>query len=289
MKFKPEPKEWSVHEIIIHLADSESNSALRARKLIVEPGGILMGYDQAQWADTLKYHDHNLEDALEVTRLARKTTYELLKRQPEEVFTHAIVHPEYEALYTFDQWGQYLFGAYSAYAKGLDLDECSFDQCNVLSDITGVTGMKIIRAIVSGERNRKVLASYRDAKCAKSEEEIEKSLEGNYKLEHLFVLKQALELYDFYDQQIKQCDQELETLYNKFEEPDQPGTPASEKRKRKRRKNQPHFDLSESLYRMAGGIDLTKIEGLDTLTVQEVLSETGTDMRKWRTVKHFCS
>jgi len=104
MKWKPEPKEWSVHEIIIHIADSESNAALRARKLIVEPGGTLMGYDQAQWADVLNYHDHNLEDALEVTKLARKTTYELLKRQPEEVFTHAIVHPEMTEPYTFDKW-----------------------------------------------------------------------------------------------------------------------------------------------------------------------------------------
>ena len=160
---------------------------------------------------------------------------------------------------------------------------------NVLSDITGVTGMKIIRAIINGERNRQTLASFRDAKCAKSEAEIEKSLEGYYKLEHLFVLKQALELFDFYDQQIRQCDHELDALYNQFEEPDQPGTPAPEKRKRKRRKNQPHFELSEALYRMTGGIDLTKIDGLESLTVQEILSETGTDMSKWRTVKHFCS
>ncbi len=104
MKFKPGPTDWSVHEVVIHIADSESNAALRARKLIVEPGGILMGYDQAQWADVLNYHDHNLEDALEVTRLARKTTYELIKRQPEEVFTHAIVHPEMNEPYTFDKW-----------------------------------------------------------------------------------------------------------------------------------------------------------------------------------------
>ncbi|MDO9300994.1 MAG: DinB family protein [Anaerolineales bacterium] len=104
MKFKPEPTEWSVHEIIIHIADSESNAALRARKLIVEPGGVLMGYDQAQWADTLNYHDHNFEDALEVTRLARKTTYELLKKQSDNVFTHSIIHPEYEDPYTFDKW-----------------------------------------------------------------------------------------------------------------------------------------------------------------------------------------
>ncbi len=112
--FKPEPKEWSVHEVIIHIADSESNAALRARKLIVEPGGTLMSYDQALWADVLNYHDHNFEDALEVTRLARKTTYELLKRQPEEVFTHTIIHPEYEAPYTFDQW----INIYSAHIPG---------------------------------------------------------------------------------------------------------------------------------------------------------------------------
>ena len=114
MKFKPAPKEWSVYEVIIHIADSESNAALRARKLIVEPGGALMGYDQAQWAETLNYHDHNLEDALEVTRLARKTTYELLKRLPDEVFTHSIVHPEYEAPFTFEQW----INNYSAHIPG---------------------------------------------------------------------------------------------------------------------------------------------------------------------------
>jgi transposase len=160
---------------------------------------------------------------------------------------------------------------------------------NVLSDITGVTGMKIIRAIIQGERDRKTLASFRNPKCAKSEEEIEKSLEGNYKLEHLFVLQQALELYDFYDQQLQQCDLQLEALYQQFEPPDQPGTPAPEKRRRKRRKNQPHFDLAQSLYRMTDGIDLTQIDGLDALTVQDILSETGTDMSRWPTVKHFCS
>src|SRR5215207_10767430 len=67
--FKPEPKEWSVHEVLIHLADSESNAALRARKLIVEPGGTLMGYDQDQWTVDLDYHEQNYEDALEIVRL----------------------------------------------------------------------------------------------------------------------------------------------------------------------------------------------------------------------------
>jgi hypothetical protein len=103
-KFKPAPTEWSVHEVIIHLADSESNSALRARKLIVEPGGVLMGYDQDQWAIQLNYHEQNVQDALEVLRLARKTTYELLKRQPDGVFSNSIVHPEMSEPYTFDKW-----------------------------------------------------------------------------------------------------------------------------------------------------------------------------------------
>ena len=114
MKFKPEPKEWSVHEIIIHIADSETNAALRARKLIVEPGEALMGYDQDKWANELNYHEQNIEDALDATRLARKTTYELLKRQPEEVFSHSIIHPEYIDPYTFDQW----VNIYSAHIPG---------------------------------------------------------------------------------------------------------------------------------------------------------------------------
>lgn len=114
MRFKPVPTEWSVYEIIIHIADSESNAALRARKLIVEPGGTLMGYDQDAWANTLHYHEHNLEDALETTRLVRKTTYELLKRQPDEVFKNTVKHPEYNEPYTFEKW----IDIYSAHIPG---------------------------------------------------------------------------------------------------------------------------------------------------------------------------
>jgi hypothetical protein len=113
-QFKPAPTEWSIHEVIIHLADSESNAALRARKLIVEPGGMLMGYDQDAWANTLDYHDQDLQDALDMTRLSRKTTYELLKKQPDEVFEHSVKHPEYEEPYTFEQW----INIYSAHIPG---------------------------------------------------------------------------------------------------------------------------------------------------------------------------
>jgi hypothetical protein len=114
MKFKSAPTEWSVYEIIIHIADSESNAALRARKLIAEPGSTLMGYDQDVWTNTLQYHEHNLEDALEVTRLARKTTYELLKRQSDEVFKNSVKHPEYDEPYTFEKWIE----LYSAHIPG---------------------------------------------------------------------------------------------------------------------------------------------------------------------------
>lgn len=103
--FRPEPNEWSVHEIIVHIADSESMSALRARKLIAEPGSMLMGYEEARWADALDYKEQNAEDALEIIRLARQSTYELLKRQPDNVFTHSVTHPEYpDEPYTFEGW-----------------------------------------------------------------------------------------------------------------------------------------------------------------------------------------
>jgi hypothetical protein len=113
-QFKPAPAEWSVHEVLIHLADSESNAALRARKLIVEPGGALMGYDQAQWAAGLDYHSQSIEEALEIVRLVRKTTHELLRKQPDEVFAHTVKHPEYEEPYTFEQW----INIYSAHIPG---------------------------------------------------------------------------------------------------------------------------------------------------------------------------
>ena len=113
-KFKPEQNEWSVHEVLVNLADSESNAALRARMLIVQPGGVVMGYDQDKWTIELNYHDQSWEDALEVVRLARKTTYKILKEQPDEVFNHTVKHPEYDEPYTFEQW----LNIYSAHIPG---------------------------------------------------------------------------------------------------------------------------------------------------------------------------
>jgi len=103
-KFKPSPDAWSIHEIIIHLADSETNAAIRARKLAVEPGGLLMNYDQDVWAQELNYHNQDTEDALALVQFARKTTYNLLKSLPEAVFNHTVRHPEFLDPYSFDTW-----------------------------------------------------------------------------------------------------------------------------------------------------------------------------------------
>ena len=102
--YQPGAEEWSVHEIIVHMADSESMAALRARKLIVEPGTDLMAYEEARWAKQLHYAEHDVDDALQVIRLARKTTYRLLKTLRAEVFDHAVRHPEYTGRYTLDVW-----------------------------------------------------------------------------------------------------------------------------------------------------------------------------------------
>lgn len=102
--FKPAPKEWSVHQVVVHLADSETNSYLRARRMIAEPGQMLMAYDQDVWADNLDYHNQSTDDALEVTRLVRKMTYELIRELPDEVWANTAKHPEYEEPYSFEKW-----------------------------------------------------------------------------------------------------------------------------------------------------------------------------------------
>lgn len=160
---------------------------------------------------------------------------------------------------------------------------------NVISDITGQTGLAILRLIVAGERDPQQLAKLRNTHCHKSEAEIAKSLQGNYKPEHLFALQQALELYDFYTQQIQTCDAQLETCYHSFQpqpNPTQPPLPPA--RCTTHDKNSPSFDLRLYLYQMTG-VDLTQVDGINALTAQTILAEIGLDMSKWPTVKHFTS
>jgi transposase len=160
----------------------------------------------------------------------------------------------------------------------------------VISDITGVTGLDIMRAIAQGEQDPYRLARFRQPGCAKSEQQIAKALEGNYKPEHVFVLKQALAQYDFYQHQIQECDAQMEAMYAALpaSDPDDRVSPPAKPQTGKRRKNQPHFDLAASLYQIVG-VDLTAIDGLDALSAQTIITEIGTDVSAWPTVKHFTS
>jgi hypothetical protein len=103
-EFKPASHEWSLHELIVHMADSESIGAIRLRKLIAEPGGTLMTYDDAAWANELSYQNQSIEDALQIFKLLRQTTYRLLKALPDQAFTRTAVHPAYAEPYTMEQW-----------------------------------------------------------------------------------------------------------------------------------------------------------------------------------------
>ncbi len=156
----------------------------------------------------------------------------------------------------------------------------------VVSAITGVTGLRIIRAIVAGERDPRALASLRVEGCHNDEATTPKALEGTWRADHLFSLKQAVELYDTYQGKLRPCDEAIEAHLARLE--DHSGGGAITASRRKRRKNQPHFDLRAALFR-ATGVDLTRIEGLEATTVLKVVSEIGTDMSRWPTVKHFAS
>lgn len=157
----------------------------------------------------------------------------------------------------------------------------------VLSEVTGATGMKIIRSILAGERDPEKLAAFRDHRCANDEATITKALQGTWRAEHVFALKQAVELYDFCGQQIHACDREIEKAMAGFEDRSN-GRPLPPRRRKPVRRNASTIDLRSALFRMTG-VDLTLIEGIDELTAMKIITEIGPDIDAWPTVKHFCS
>jgi transposase len=165
------------------------------------------------------------------------------------------------------------------------LTQMNVQLTNVISDVVGETGQKILRAIVGGERDGQVLAAMKNVRIRASKEEIAKSLQGNWRAEHLFALKQALALFDFYGNQLAECDREIEAQLQSLRAHD--GEPAKGK-KRSRARNAPKFDLRSQLFRMCG-VDLTRIDGIDVTTALAVVSEVGTDMSRFASVKHFTS
>jgi transposase len=155
----------------------------------------------------------------------------------------------------------------------------------VISDVAGATGQKIVRAIVAGERDPQVLASWRDCRIKASEQEIAASLQGNWRDEHLFELKQALQAFDFCASQLVECDTEIQRVMQLLQQHE--GKPEPGKR-RSRNRNAPKFDLRERLFGICG-VDLTRIDGIDATTALVVLSEVGPDLSRFPTVKHFTS
>jgi transposase len=158
----------------------------------------------------------------------------------------------------------------------------------VVGDISGVTGMKIIRAILGGERDPHKLAQLRDPRCKHTAAEIAKSLEGSYRAEHLFALRQAVDLYDMYQRKIAECDVQLEAHLKTFDSHSGQTPPSETQARRKAQGNAPQFDLRHALCRILG-VDLTEVDGLDAYSVAKVIAEIGTDMSAWPTIKHFIS
>jgi transposase len=159
---------------------------------------------------------------------------------------------------------------------------------HVVSDITGVTGLRIVRAIVAGTQAPAALAAFRDARCAASEATIREALSGNYRPEHVFALRQALELYEFHQTKLAECDTEIEAVLRSLNEQRvTPKEPLPAARHTKSR-NEPAFDVRPALYTLLGA-DLTQIHGFGPYTVLRLVAECGDDMRKWPTAKHFTS
>ena len=160
---------------------------------------------------------------------------------------------------------------------------------HVVQDITGATGMKIIRAIVAGERDAHVLAKFRDIRCKSSEETICSALVGNYQAEHVFALTQSLALYDFYQARVDECDAQIEQALAvlKADKPE-PEQPIPKVRHRTKQPNSVNFDVRTALYQLIG-VDLTQIHGIGPFLALRLIAECGTDLSKWRSSKHFTS
>jgi transposase len=171
------------------------------------------------------------------------------------------------------------------------LTQMNIQLANVLSDVSGMTGQAIIQAILAGERDPHRLAVFRDPRVKASEEQIARSLEGNWEEDLLFVLKQEQDGYEFCQKQMAECDRRLQQYLQQREDRSQGACLPEEKRKerlKKKKGNAPLFGLRAELFRMTG-TDLTQIDGIDVMTATTILSEAGWDMSKWKTEDHFVS
>ena len=167
----------------------------------------------------------------------------------------------------------------------------------VIDDITGRTGTRIIEAILAGERNPKNFLPFVDSRIKASKDTIAKSLEGNWRAEHLFTLRSCYELFQFYKQSIAQCDVQIEQHLQRFEARQNEGvfeplkkmeSEQKTPRLKKKNKNSPLIDIRKYLQNIHG-VDVMEIYGISDLSGLQILGETGTDLSKWETEKHFTS
>lgn len=158
----------------------------------------------------------------------------------------------------------------------------------VVSDIVGVTGTAIIEAILRGDRDPAKLAALRHEKCHHSEAEIAKVLEGTWRPEHLFALKQAYEVYRFLHAQIRECDLQIAAELARLPDRSEGRTIGTKPRQRGRKRNEASFEATGPLFR-ALGVDLTEVEGIDVATALVILAEIGVDVSRFPTEKHFAA
>jgi len=166
------------------------------------------------------------------------------------------------------------------------LTEMNIQVHRVISDITGLTGMSILRAILAGERDCIKLAQLKHPQIKSSTQQIAKALEGDYCQEHLFALQTALELYDNYQLKIMECDKRVEEAMGVFEAKVQVAAPDLSRLRSAQKRQEA---LRRHHLEQMTGADLTKLPGLDLLAVQRILSEVGLDMSRWPSEKHFCA
>src|SRR6266404_3458407 len=246
---------------------------------ILEEHGLQVNVVNAQYTKTLPGRK---TDVLECQWLQKLHTFGLLNNSflpPDKI----------RVLRTYMRQREKLVTAASTAVQHMQkaLTEMNVQLANVISDISGLTGMAILRAIVKGERNPDKLADLKHTRIRASSQEIAQSLEGNWREEQLFVLEQSLALYDLYYQKISECDQRiashLRTMDSKAGQPTvEPEIPP------RRSKKSSGFDLRAQLCRIAG-VDLTRLDGVDVGTAQTVISEVGVDMNRWKTEKQFAS
>lgn len=234
-------------------------------------------------------HVHNVpgrkSDVLDCQWLQRLHSFGLLHRSFRP--SAAIVE-----LRTYARQREALIQAASDYVRRMQkaLGLMNVQLHHVVSDITGETGMAILRAIVAGNHDPSQLAQNRDYRCKASTEQIAQALTGNYRREHVFLLRQSLELYDAHIQQLALCDQQLNQTLDALAAASEPlTTPPPKPRKLQSPKGkQPTFEIREPLLRITG-VDLTQLHAIAPLTALNIIAEIGPDMSRWPTVKHFTS